>query len=212
MKDKITFKKVILTIIGFLIFAFIIVPVGETLIYQSRYKSINNEMVEINNEDFYMKINQFVASGRDGLVNIDFIKKNDKWKYAEVQVIDKDGYIIHREYEDISNYDENLKYNLDFGYKGEDSAYLNIEGSNEIKEPATILNRIKNTIKNSPIYKEVEKIYDKYLKDVFKMNFSELKDLPLWLKTLYLQLTSSFFALDPGLRAILIIAISSMFI
>ena len=169
----------------------LLVSVGETLIYQSRYKNPNKEISDISTDDFYMKINKFVASGRESLVNVNILRKNDKWRYAEVQVIDKDGYIIHREYADLLNIPSDTKFNLDFGYKGEDSAALNIIGVNEIKEPDTIFNRIKNAIKDSPIYKEIEKIYNKYIKDKINLDFNKLKEkileIPLWLRGLYLN-------------------------
>ena len=81
MKDKITLKKMIWTIIGFLVVALILIPLGETLIYQSRYKTPDKSLAQVSNDDFNMKINRFVASGRDGFVNVDITRKNDKWKY-----------------------------------------------------------------------------------------------------------------------------------
>ena len=184
-----------------------------------------------------MSINSFVSSGRDGFVNVDIVKKNDKWKYAEIQVIDKDGYIIHREFIDLRDVPVGSKVNVEFSFKGEDAALLNIIGSDVIKEPITIWNGIKNRIKNSKIYKAIENFYNeylknkiknsvlyktienfynKYLKDKLKLDFNELKirikNLPNWFKNLYLQFITMFTALDPGLRAILIITFSYLMI
>ncbi len=216
MKDTITLKKFIWTIIGFIILFFIVVPIGETLIYQSRYKNPNKDLVQISNDDFDMYINKFTSSGRDGFVNVDIIKKSDKWKYAEVQVIDKDGYVIHREYVDLSDIDVGEKVNVEFSFKGEDASHLNIVGVDEIKEPDTILNRLRDMIKETAIYEEIEKFYNKYLKDIFKIDFeglkAELYKIPEWLRITFLQFSSAFMLLDPGLRAILLIITGMLFI
>ena len=216
MKDNITLKNVIWTTIGFLILALIIVPVGETLINESRYKNPNKDLVYVSNDDFDMTINRFVASGRDGFVNVDIVKKNENWKYAEIQVIDKDGYIIHREFVDLRDVPVGTKVNVEFSFKGEDAVALNIIGSDEIKEPISVLNTLKNKIKDTKIYKAIDNLYEKHVKDKFGFNFDEIKlqlqKVPTWLKGLYLQVSAYFTALHPGLRAIILIGIGYMFI
>lgn len=218
MKDKITLKKFIWTIIGFLLLFFVIVPLGETLIYQSRYQNPNKDLVHISNDDYDMNINSFTSSGRDGFVNIDIVKKSDKWKYAEVQVIDKDGYIIHREYIDLSDVNVGEKINVEFSFKGEDAAYLNIVGSDEIKEPDTILNRLKNKIEDSFIYKMIERIYNDYIRKLFNLDFNfdelklRLKEIPIWIRISIETVLSSFLMLDPGLRAVSLIIFAMQFI
>lgn len=237
MKDNLTLKKVIWTIIGFLVISLILIPLGETLIYQSRYKTPDKSLAKITNDEFDMVVNRFVASGRDGFVNVDIVKKNDKWKYAEVQVIDRDGYVIHREFVDLRDVPVGSKVNIEFPFKGTDVATLNIIGSDEIKEPITIWNGIKNRIKNSKIYKAIEKFYNetlkdkilnsriykslvdfynKYIKPIFNLDFNQLKEkvkaLPIMVKTSFIQLINAFMALDPGFRAIILISIGYIFI
>lgn len=225
MKDKITLNNFILMIVGFILFAFIIVPIGETLIYNSRYSNPNKELVQLENDDFEMCINKFDAASREGFINVDLVKKNDKWKYAEVQVLDKDGYIIHREYKDLSDIREGSKFNMDFSYFGEDAASLNIVGSNEIKERDTTFNRIKNKfkesklfdrVKESKVYKAIENFYENKVKDKLNIDFDkvekQIRELPSWLKGTYSASMAWLYSLDPGLRAIGIIFIASMFI
>lgn len=234
MKDKITLKQVIFAVIGFIIVSLILIPIGETLIYDSRYVPTAETLSEVDNEDFYMKVNMFVSSNVDGLVDVDIIKKNDKWKYAEVQVIDEDGYIIYSKYVDLANCDVNSKFNLEFGYHGEDSAYLNIAGANKFRNRITIFKSIKEDIQNFKVYKwfvnlynkhlkdkvdkaqeEIINLYNKYLKDKVKLEWSEIKakavQIPTWLKGIYVQGTTMFFGLHPGIRSILAIALIMLF-
>lgn len=215
MKDKITLKKVIWSVIGFLVFALIIVPIGETLIYESRYKNPNIDLVQISNDDFEMNVNRFVASGRDGFVNVDIIKKNSAWKYAEIQVIDKDGYIIHREFVDLRDVSVGSKVNVEFAFNGEDAVALNIVGSDEVKEPITVVNTLKNKIKESKIYKKIDelfrKVVDKLSGGDSRFNIDAIKaklaGIPNWLKSIFLQIRNFVFSVDPGLRAIILIII-----
>ncbi len=216
MKDTITLKKVIWSIIGVLLLALIVVPVGETLIYQSRYKNPNKDLIQVSNDDFDMYINSFKASTRDGFVNVDIVKKNDKWKFAEIQVLDSDGYIVHREFVDLRDVPVGSRVNVEFSFKAGDAASLNIIGSDEIKEPITILNNLKNKIKETKIYKAIEDLYNKNIKDKINLDLDGLKakinSLPGWLKGVYMQVINTFTALDPGLRAIILVAIGYVLI
>ena len=215
MKDKITLKKVLI-IIGIIVLVLLLSPFAENLIYQSRYKNEAQNLAEIINDDFDMNINKFNAATTDGFVDVDILKKNSKWKYAEVQVIDKDGYIIHREYQDLSEIEDGKKFNLDFGYRGEDGASLNIVGSNEIKEKDTTINRLKNKTKDSKIYKSIEDFYNKNLKGKFKISFNELKmkiyQIPNWIKVAFGEMSTAFYAIPPGVRALAIIFFARLFI
>lgn len=159
IKDELTLKQFLAMIIGCLLFLFVISPILENLVLQSRYKEMKGGSKKIETSDFDANITRFRSGTRDGFVELELLKKNSKFRFAELQIIDEDGYIIDKKYIDLAKQKENKKYPYELSYKGVDAVNLRIKGITDLEEKeksklkksklAKLYEKTKNTIINS---------------------------------------------------------------
>lgn len=131
MKDKLTFRQFILIIIGLLLFLYIISPFLEKLIFNSKYKEMKIANKFFSSDNLDVNIHKFTSSGKDGNIEMDLKKKNSKYKYARVDIIDDEGYIVDKQYINLEDIEKDKYVKTKIKYNALNAKGFNITPTNE---------------------------------------------------------------------------------